>query len=103
MIPGSCPVYAIALGLLGNGVLLALGLRDTLAAAFRTEFFIKTGVVLLGASVNLSLIVTAALPAIAQAVLLSPRCSCSRGGSAACSGLTSSCVRCSHRLCRSAG
>jgi len=64
------PVYAIALGLIGNGVLLALGLRDTLAAAFRTEFFIKTGVVLLGASVNLSLIVTAALPAIAQAVLL---------------------------------
>jgi uncharacterized integral membrane protein (TIGR00698 family) len=64
------PVYAIALGLIGNLALLALGLRETLAAAFRTEFFIKTGVVLLGASVNLSLIVTAALPAIAQAVLL---------------------------------
>lgn len=64
------PVFAIALGLIGNGVLLALGLRENLAAAFRTEFFIKTGVVLLGTSVNLSLIVTAALPAIAQAVLL---------------------------------
>ncbi|MGW6132421.1 YeiH family protein [Cellulomonas sp. NPDC055163] len=64
------PVYAIALGLLGNAALLALDLRDRLAAAFRTEFFIKTGVVLLGASVNLSLIVSAALPAIAQALLL---------------------------------
>ncbi|GEA86534.1 YeiH family protein [Cellulomonas cellasea] len=64
------PVYAIALGLLGNAALLALNLRDRLAAAFRTELFIKTGVVLLGASVNLSLIVSAALPAIAQALLL---------------------------------
>ncbi|MFS0700234.1 YeiH family protein [Cellulomonas sp. 179-A 4D5 NHS] len=64
------PVYAIALGLLGNAALLALNQRDRLAAAFRTEFFIKTGVVLLGASVNLSLIVSAALPAIAQALLL---------------------------------
>lgn len=64
------PVYAIALGLLGNGVLVLLGVRDRLAAAFRTEFFIKTGVVLLGASVNLSLIVTAAVPAIVQALVL---------------------------------
>ena len=64
------PVYAIALGLLGNAVLSATGLRSRLAAAFRTEFFIKTGLVLLGATVNLSLIVSAAGPAIAQAVLL---------------------------------
>ncbi|MGW9417142.1 conserved hypothetical integral membrane protein [Cellulosimicrobium aquatile] len=64
------PVYAIALGLLGNLVLTALGLRDRLAAAFRTELFIKTGLVLLGATVNLALIVSAAGPAIAQAFLL---------------------------------
>ncbi|UGT62962.1 YeiH family protein [Nocardia asteroides] len=64
------PVYAIALGLLGNVVLSGLGLRDRLAAGFRTEFFIKTGVVLLGASVNLKLLVTAAGPAILQALLL---------------------------------
>jgi uncharacterized integral membrane protein (TIGR00698 family) len=64
------PVYAIALGLLGNAVLSALGLRARLAAAFKTEFFIKTGLVLLGATVNLSLVVSAAGPAIAQAVLL---------------------------------
>ncbi|SDF15042.1 conserved hypothetical integral membrane protein [Cellulosimicrobium cellulans] len=64
------PVYAIALGLLGNLVLTVLGLRDRLSAAFRTELFIKTGLVLLGATVNLALIVSAAGPAIAQAFLL---------------------------------
>ncbi|MGW4466314.1 YeiH family protein [Micromonospora sp. NPDC004704] len=64
------PVYAILLGLLGNVLLTLLGLRDRIAAAFRTEFFIKTGLVLLGASINLSVIASAAGPAIAQAILL---------------------------------
>jgi uncharacterized integral membrane protein (TIGR00698 family) len=64
------PVYAIALGLLGNVAVTLLGLRERIAAAFRTEFFIKTGLVLLGASINLSVIVSAAGPAIAQALLL---------------------------------
>jgi len=64
------PVYAIALGLLGNLVLSATGLRARLAGAFRTEFFIKTGLVLLGASINLAVIVKAAGPAIAQALIL---------------------------------
>ncbi|MDA2892547.1 putative sulfate exporter family transporter [Mycolicibacterium sp. BiH015] len=64
------PVYAIALGLIGNVVLSRLALRDSLAAGFRTEFFIKTGLVLLGASINLKLLVTAAGPAIIQALLL---------------------------------
>ncbi|MCA2210833.1 YeiH family protein [Nocardia rosealba] len=64
------PVYAIAIGLIGNVVLGKLGLRDRLSAGFRTEFFIKTGVVLLGASVNLNILVTAAAPAIVQALAL---------------------------------
>ncbi|MGN9845198.1 YeiH family protein [Nonomuraea sp. H19] len=64
------PVYAIALGLLGNAVLTATGLRDRLAGGFRTEFFIKTGLVLLGASINLKVIVTAAGPAIVQGIVL---------------------------------
>ncbi|WP_428961266.1 YeiH family protein [Micromonospora fluostatini] len=64
------PVYAIAVGLLGNLVLTATGLRERFAPAFRTEFFIKTGLVLLGVSINLSLLVTAAGPAIVQALLL---------------------------------
>ncbi|MEH3155402.1 MAG: putative sulfate exporter family transporter [Gordonia paraffinivorans] len=64
------PVYAIAFGLLGNAVLSRAGWRDRLAVGFRTEFFIKTGLVLLGASVNLSVLATAAGPAIVQAILL---------------------------------
>ncbi|MGE2721248.1 YeiH family protein [Mycolicibacterium celeriflavum] len=64
------PVYAIALGLLGNVVLSRLALRNALARGFRTEFFIKTGLVLLGASINLKVLVTAAGPAIIQALLL---------------------------------
>ncbi len=64
------PIYAIAFGLLGNLVLTVTGVRDRLSAAFRTEFFIKTGLVLLGVSINLSLLVTAAGPAILQALLL---------------------------------
>jgi uncharacterized integral membrane protein (TIGR00698 family) len=64
------PIYAIALGLLGNLVLTVLALREKLAKGFRTEFFIKTGLVLLGASINLKVLVTAAGPAIVQALLL---------------------------------
>jgi uncharacterized integral membrane protein (TIGR00698 family) len=64
------PVYAIVLGLTGNFVLSKLALRDALSKGFRTEFFIKTGLVLLGASINLKVLVTAAGPAIIQALLL---------------------------------
>ena len=32
-------VYAIVLGLLGNALLTAAGVRDRLAGGFRTEFF----------------------------------------------------------------
>ena len=64
------PVYAIALGLLGGLVITLTGIRDRVAGAFRTEFFIKTGLVLLGASINLSVIVSAAGPAILQALIL---------------------------------
>ncbi|GAA1419235.1 YeiH family protein [Catellatospora coxensis] len=64
------PIYAIALGLIGNVIVYYAGLRERIADAVRTEFFIKTGLVLLGASINLSLIAKAAGPAIGQAVLL---------------------------------
>ena len=64
------PIYAIALGLVGNAILTKLAVRDALSHGFRTEFFIKTGLVLLGASINLKVLVTAAGPAIIQALLL---------------------------------
>lgn len=64
------PVYAIALGLIGNAILAKFALREALSKGFRTEFFIKTGLVLLGASINLKVLATAAGPAIIQALLL---------------------------------
>ena len=64
------PVYAIAVGLVGGVALGALGLRERLGAAFRTEFLIKTGLVLLGASINLGIIARAAGPAIVQSIVL---------------------------------
>ncbi|MGO3039721.1 putative sulfate exporter family transporter, partial [Corynebacterium variabile] len=64
------PVYAIIIGLVLNAVLSALGIRGRLAAGFRTEFFIKTGLALLGGKVVLSVIVRAAGPAILQTLLL---------------------------------
>ncbi|ACZ29758.1 conserved hypothetical protein [Xylanimonas cellulosilytica DSM 15894] len=64
------PVYAIALGLLGNLALSLAGVRDRLAAAFRTELFIKLGLVLLGATINFASIAKAGGPGILQAVLL---------------------------------
>jgi uncharacterized integral membrane protein (TIGR00698 family) len=64
------PVYAIAVGLVAGAALNALGVREKLSSAFRTEFLIKTGLVLLGASINLAVIARAAVPSIVQALIL---------------------------------
>lgn len=64
------PVYAIAVGLAAGAVVVSLRLRQRLGAAIRTEFYIKTGLVLLGASINLNVIARAAGPAMLQSVLL---------------------------------
>lgn len=64
------PVYAILLGLAGNLVLSLTGLLDRLSPAFRTEFLIKTGLVLLGSTVLFDVIVRAAGPAVLQALVL---------------------------------
>ena len=64
------PVYAVLLGLLASGVLSVLGVRERLAAYFRTEFFLKTGLVLLGATINLTEIVAFGAKGLVQAVIL---------------------------------
>jgi uncharacterized integral membrane protein (TIGR00698 family) len=64
------PVYAVLLGLLAGGGLTLMGLRDGLAAYFRTEFFLKTGLVLLGATINLAEIVAFGARGLVQAVIL---------------------------------
>ena len=64
------PVHAIVLGFAGNAVLSLTGVRRRMAAAFRTELFIKVGLVLLGATINFAIVVRAAGPAVLQAILL---------------------------------
>ncbi len=64
------PVYAVLIGLAGGAIVNALGIRDRIGFAIRTEFFIKTGLVLLGASINLNVLVRAAGPAILQTIVL---------------------------------
>ncbi len=64
------PIYAIIVGFIGGSLLAAVGWRTSVNQAFRTEFFIKTGLVLLGASINLAVIARAAGPSIVQAIVL---------------------------------
>src|SRR5574341_1869096 len=64
------PVYAVLLGLLAGGVLSLLGIKERLAAYFRTEFFLKTGLVLLGATINLAEIVAFGAKGLLQAVIM---------------------------------
>jgi uncharacterized membrane protein YadS len=64
------PVYAIAIGLIAGAALGSLGVAERIRFAVRTEFYIKTGLVLLGASIDLNVIAQAAGPAITQSVVL---------------------------------
>ena len=64
------PVYAIILGFVARGILSLFGLQERLAVAFRTELFLKTGVILLGASINLVNLVKIGVGGIIQAVIL---------------------------------
>lgn len=64
------PIYAIVIGFGANAVLSLIGVRERMQGGFRTEFFIKTGVVLLGASVNFGVIVKSAGPSVVQAFLM---------------------------------
>ena len=62
------PLLALALGLFISNV---IGLPRWMDAGFRVEFYVKTGIVLLGATVPLSLIVWAGPVAIFQASVVS--------------------------------
>jgi uncharacterized integral membrane protein (TIGR00698 family) len=64
------PVYAVTVGLVAGGILALFGLRQSLGAYFRTEFFLKTGLVLLGATIDLKEIGAFGLKGIAQAAML---------------------------------
>src|SRR5262249_13341295 len=62
------PIVALLLGLVVSNV---IGLPRRLDAGFRTEFYIKTGIILLGATLPFTLIVWAGPVAILQASIVS--------------------------------
>lgn len=64
------PIWAASLGLIANLIFSVLGLKEKLDQAFRTELFLKIGLVLLGAGVNLAEIMSVGLRGMIQAVIL---------------------------------
>jgi uncharacterized integral membrane protein (TIGR00698 family) len=72
-IPGKTmefPIWAVLLGIAANLVLRPFKGHDFVRPGVRTEFFLKTGLVLLGAGINLKLLATAATGAVLQAPIM---------------------------------
>lgn len=72
-IPGKAlefPLWAALVGLLGNLLLKLTKAHHRVKAGIRTELFLKIGLVLMGAGINLSLMVPAAGGAILQALIM---------------------------------
>lgn len=72
-IPGKVleyPLWAALIGLIANGILKATGTYDTIKSGFRTELFLKIGLVLLGTTISFKIIVTAAAGAIVQGIVM---------------------------------
>ncbi len=64
------PLWAVALGLAGNVGLRLAGLRGRILPALRTELFLKTGLVLLGAGVNLAQVTSVGARGMLQALVM---------------------------------
>lgn len=72
-IPGKVlefPLWAALVGLVANAILKATNTFDYLKSGFRTELFLKIGLVLLGAGISFKVIVTAAGGAIVQGIVM---------------------------------
>jgi uncharacterized integral membrane protein (TIGR00698 family) len=72
-IPGKVleyPLWAALIGVIANGILKAVGFYERLKAGFRTELFLKIGLVLLGATINFEKILSAAGKSVVQAVIM---------------------------------
>lgn len=64
------PLWAVGLGLAGNLMISTVGVREQLSAAFRTGFFLKTGLVLMGATINFTDILRVGAKGMIQAVVV---------------------------------
>jgi uncharacterized integral membrane protein (TIGR00698 family) len=72
-IPGKAleyPLWGALAGLLGNLLLKLTGVHHKVRAGFRTELFLKVGLVLMGAGINLALLGSAAAGSIIQALVM---------------------------------
>lgn len=72
-IPGKVleyPLWAAIVGLIANWLLKTVNIYDYVKPGFRTELFLKIGLVMLGAGISFSVIVTAAAGAIVQALIM---------------------------------
>ncbi|MEW5827264.1 MAG: putative sulfate exporter family transporter [Chloroflexota bacterium] len=72
-IPGKVlefPIWAALVGLIANYILKAVKFFEYPKSGFRTELFLKIGLVLLGAGISFKVIVTAAGGAIIQGIIM---------------------------------
>lgn len=72
-IPGKAlefPLWAALVGLIANWILKAVKAYDFVKPGFRTELFLKIGLVLLGAGISFKVIITAAAGAILQGIIM---------------------------------
>lgn len=64
------PVWAVAVGLTANLLLGLTALRSKLSPGFRTELFLKTGLVIMGATINFATVAEYGLRGLGQAVVM---------------------------------
>lgn len=72
-IPGKVleyPIWAAIIGIAGNLLSKAFTIKEVIKPGIKTELFLKIGLILMGAGINLSLLVTAAGGAIIQALIM---------------------------------
>ncbi|GAB4545716.1 MAG: putative sulfate exporter family transporter [Anaerolineae bacterium] len=72
-IPGKVlefPLWAALVGLIANWILKTINVYDYVKPGFRTELFLKIGLVMLGAAISFKVIVTAAAGALVQGVIM---------------------------------
>ena len=68
--PLEYPLIAVAFGLLMNGVLRATRTHEALQPAMRTELFLKIGLVLMGARLDITQILSQGMGGLIQAVVM---------------------------------
>jgi len=68
--PLEYPLIAVALGLLVNGVLRASRTHETLKPAMKTELFLKIGLVLMGARLDITQILSQGAGGLIQAIVM---------------------------------